>query len=239
MKPHMKLLRAVSPAFTVLVCIFLGLTTSVAIAWAFAWKTDLRGPVTVATRVRVPADGEGTGRVIFHASTRIGTAVYTCMLYEVDSTPQVTNDAKPERIVARWAMPHVVPWKVGEKADAPSNGWSQEGFTSVIGHGWPFICVWSMWTAGPTPTTELMRIRLEGGIELPNRMFEGVLPYRPAWFGLLFNTLLYGSIFWAIGLGWRLYSLAHRRRRGRCLACNYDLRGLTDPVCPECGLGIE
>ena len=96
-----------------------------------------------------------------------------------------------------------------------------------------------MLTAAPTPSTGLMTPRVEGSIELPNRTFEGALPYRPVWFGLLLNTLLYGSIFWAIGLGWRLYRLARRRRRGRCLACNYDLRGLADPVCPECGLGTE
>ena len=239
MKPHTKHLGAVPPALAVLVCIFLGLTTSIAIAWAFAWTMDHRGPITVATRVRVPADGEGTGRVVFHASTWIGTAVYTCFLYKADLTPQVTNDAKPERIVARWARPHILPEQVGWPAEVPSNKLTQQRVTFIVGHGWPFICVWSMLTAAPTPSTGLMTPRVEGSIELPNRTFEGALPYRPVWFGLLLNTLLYGSIFWAIGLGWRLYRLARRRRRGRCLACNYDLRGLAEPVCPECGVGIE
>lgn len=239
MKPHTKHLRAASPALAVLVCIFLGLTTSVAIAWAFAWTMDLRGPVTVTTRVRVPADGEGTGRVIFHASTKIGTAAYTCALFKVDQTPQVTNDAKPERIVARWARPHILPWKVGWPAEASSNQGPKERMTSIVGHGWPFICSWSKWTETPTPSAGLMAVRLEGGIEIPNETFYGALPYRPVWFGLILDTLLYGSIFWAIGPGRRLYRLARRRRRGRCLACNYDLRGLSDPVCPECGLGTE
>lgn len=29
-----------------------------------------------------------------------------------------------------------------------------------------------------------------------------------------------------------------RRRRGRCVRCAYDVRGIPSPVCPECGLAI-
>ena len=30
-----------------------------------------------------------------------------------------------------------------------------------------------------------------------------------------------------------------RRKRGRCVKCGYDLTGLTEPRCPECGREVE
>lgn len=60
------------------------------------------------------------------------------------------------------------------------------------------------------------------------------LPLIPMWFGLAANTIFYTPF--ALG-GLIVLSLARRtrrRRKCRCVACNYDLTSIPGP-CPECG----
>ncbi len=79
--------------------------------------------------------------------------------------------------------------------------------------------------------------------------FDGV---RTEWgFDLAYSTRVIGRLpLWPLVLlfgGFLLYrALFHgpivrrmRRRRGRCAACGYDLHGLLQPRCPECGEGFE
>jgi hypothetical protein len=59
----------------------------------------------------------------------------------------------------------------------------------------------------------------------------------------------FGVPFWALGLLFAFYpSLAlitgpirrrRRRRRGLCLRCGYNLTGLPEPRCPECGTAFQ
>ncbi len=42
-----------------------------------------------------------------------------------------------------------------------------------------------------------------------------------------------------LGLALPRRRLANRRRAGSCLACGYNLRGLQDPRCPECGVAFD
>lgn len=63
-----------------------------------------------------------------------------------------------------------------------------------------------------------------------------VLPTIPVWRGFMTNTLIYGAAMCAL---WSIVPLTRRwrrRRRGACVGCGYDLRGLANgAVCPECG----
>ena len=65
------------------------------------------------------------------------------------------------------------------------------------------------------------------------------LPLLPLWPGFLMNTLFYALLLF---VAWRTPIFVRRtlrRRRGRCIRCGYDRRGL-DPhaACPECGASI-
>ena len=44
-----------------------------------------------------------------------------------------------------------------------------------------------------------------------------------------------------VGISWRIGLALWRRRyaSGRCLRCRYDLAGLLEPGCPECGFGRD
>lgn len=63
-------------------------------------------------------------------------------------------------------------------------------------------------------------------------------PLHVRWEGLIVNTVVWAVLAWsplAVGLAVRRWL---RGRRGGCLTCGYDLRGLpTNAPCPECGTG--
>lgn len=59
------------------------------------------------------------------------------------------------------------------------------------------------------------------------------MPTRVYWPGLVFNTLFFGVLFLVMFILPGRAKIARRRRLGLCLACGYDLAGLSK--CPECG----
>lgn len=119
--------------------------------------------------------------------------------------------------------------------------------TAYDTYGWPFYCVESYSTFRRHPVVHNKRISSSGPI-LPlggNAPFAhysnriDVLPtfIRPLGLGL--NYMIY-IIFAALLRG--AYSLAQRyyrlRKKGICITCGYDLAGLTNSICPECGNDI-
>lgn len=66
------------------------------------------------------------------------------------------------------------------------------------------------------------------------------LPTRPLTYGVIVNTLAYGSVcavFWVVVHGTRRRIKSRRIRMGSCSNCNYSLSGLPESctACPECG----
>lgn len=63
------------------------------------------------------------------------------------------------------------------------------------------------------------------------------LPLRPLWPGFLADSGVYASA-WVLILVVPRFARSRRwRRAGRCPSCGYDLRGMLDGPCPECGSG--
>lgn len=61
-------------------------------------------------------------------------------------------------------------------------------------------------------------------------------PAFPIWSGLLLDTAAWAALTWGVVACAKLGSAQHRRRRGRCARCGYQLAGLdTGSCCPECG----
>ena len=87
-----------------------------------------------------------------------------------------------------------------------------------------------------------IRIIHEPRIANQQMAYWRALPYQPIWRGFAVNTIFYAVFVWVFAL--LLYSLRLniRLKRGRCLKCNYDLRGSAGGNCggcPECGWGRE
>lgn len=103
--------------------------------------------------------------------------------------------------------------------------------------GWPFpalrtVVVPAGFASSPAPRPALPA----PGILTDLGMFarsSGAIPIDPILLGLLYNTLIYAAAL-VIPLSFFPVRRWRRRRRGRCVRCNYDLRGI-DGACPECG----
>jgi hypothetical protein len=61
-----------------------------------------------------------------------------------------------------------------------------------------------------------------------------VVPLRPIWPGFALDTAFYGTLAFLLWSAPRFVKRTRRRRRGLCVVCGYDLRGMQK--CPECGL---
>jgi hypothetical protein len=62
------------------------------------------------------------------------------------------------------------------------------------------------------------------------------LPLMPLWLGFAANTGLNAALLLLFAFGPKWVRSFVRQRRGRCIACGYDLRGGSHVRCPECGL---
>lgn len=116
------------------------------------------------------------------------------------------------------------------------------------GFGWPLTALTCEWVVvGPGPVRGQVVYAPQGAIALStphphDRTRTLALPLRPAWRGMILNTLLYAiamlPMVMLLRFGWRQARTLRsrvRRGRGRCPACGYDLKGEHDAGCPECG----
>jgi hypothetical protein len=59
------------------------------------------------------------------------------------------------------------------------------------------------------------------------------LPLMPVWPGFAIDVLFWGLVSWLLFFAPFTLRRVVRARRGRCVKCGYDMRGLD--ACPECG----
>lgn len=148
-------------------------------------------------------------------------------------------------IPAAGALPAHAPPSWSRLAKPPT-AQDQSGTVIEEGFGWPTICLTCEWkpTAGfgarmpfsPVNAIALSKVNPHDR----NRMLA--IPTRPAWRGLIINSLLLAVAVLPIVLAARVAvrrlatrKQRRRKREGLCLACGYDLQGVFDSGCPECG----
>ena len=62
-----------------------------------------------------------------------------------------------------------------------------------------------------------------------------MIPFIPIWPGFAINTALYAATLYALFFAFVDVRRFRRARRGRCVACGYDLNGVDGGKCSECG----
>jgi hypothetical protein len=115
--------------------------------------------------------------------------------------------------------------------------WSRDADVWLVRAGWPFPCVrhvdvqgQGVVTSDPTVPTNPLGSWFT---------VTTLLPIRPLWPGLAWNTLIYAATWFSVLFGayqfWRTARSTLRRRRNQCPACGYSLAGVATNLCPECG----
>jgi hypothetical protein len=212
------------PATRLLIAMVLGVVTTIAVAWWCGATSMLELPTD--RRTAVPSGD--SGRIVVHELTGFGIA--RCSFFRIDW---------PSVFVESWTMYDAFPaWgpMAGADAAAAIPDLLNAG-EDLIGQGWPFI---ALWCAQRTMSTDV-----RGGWRVATTHTPGtflstdhVVAFRPSWPGFLANTAIYGVAWWMALFLTGVVRRRVRARRGRCLACNYDLRATIDPRCPECGAAM-
>lgn len=109
-----------------------------------------------------------------------------------------------------------------------------DGELQSAGHylaGWPWRSAYCVERMEPgTPTA-----RRVGRWDVSAFGKDWYVPLLPNWPGLLANVVFYTALVLSPVALWRWRRLRRRAKRGRCLACGYELGGGVG-TCPECGL---
>lgn len=116
----------------------------------------------------------------------------------------------------------------------------------AIAAGWPMPALWGWETRTfriNTTTGETTNVPIDGrGLFAPPSAVrrltrQGVrLPYLPVWPGFAVDSAIAAALWWMLLTAPGAIKRWRRRRRGLCIACGYDLRGLAEgAACPECG----
>jgi len=110
----------------------------------------------------------------------------------------------------------------------------------LLASGWPLRSIWClvdhrMKPRGSSALREIAPAVPLGWYDNAAGNFPRFIAFRPVWFGMIANTLFYALLTLMLIFTISALRARHRRTRGLCLACGYDLRGTPGPVCPECG----
>lgn len=212
------------------------------------------------------AKGECEGWLMVTHSTRSGVRQWTTWVEQYDGYSRThghpTTSQTPEEAVTGARRTAVLPWTTGsrpwprllsfaEQAQAASQlnsggsltNWetySNSEALQVSATGWPLPALYGsyLWIDGPTHPAWTNVWDFDNAA--PNATRRGnTLPGVPIgvfWDYFLLDSLLYGSLVFAIVSLPKLIRAGLRRKHGLCLTCAYDLRAAPpDTPCPECG----
>ncbi len=201
----------------ILVCLFLGAVTTVAVAWGIAWTSgEIDYFVFSDWRDYVhPSDGSGISILIVqHRGSKL---VRFTFLPEVRDGLPTAHFRNVPRWAMRWADRNALP---------PLNGRALDEI-EIHGYGYPsaalVLTVESTYYAAARGSYLIAREnppRLKEPGRIPNH-----LPLLPIWPGFLIDTLFYAAIWLGVFFGFTSAKWFLRAKRGRCPRCGYDLRG--------------
>ncbi len=230
----------------VVVCLMLGVITTVAVAWGCAlWMDVSEGSRRTVIR---PSESDAF-EWWFDVRRRPGSAGVNLWCISLDEGGR--DEVAP-------AIPTTVPpgfptWNQGWPHESQVSWFGSQIPRAQEARGWPWLAMWCEHFTYFEQTVEELRSNPAYVTyrTLPYRGFAlkpiarpvrpaitRVLPLGIIWTGFASCTVLYASA-WLIVLHmpFMFTNLRQqiRRRRDQCIACGYDLRGAEHEVCPECG----
>lgn len=228
--------------FRILLCLFLGVVTTIAVAWgclALKPLPDLQAKSTIAVFTH---DTERHMWWIGKAERGLGWHIYSLF---PDSTWVGAGRIVPEQLPT---------WVIGEELNL-----ANRPIVSAVGCGWPLVCMSARQTGNDDTENAIARTGVvrsglgpqavlwgswESAIQLNSDQpgfirRPSVLPYHVELYGFAVNVILFSAL-WMLTFTIRPLQRAMRRRHGRCIKCRYDLRGTSRgtsgrKMCPECG----
>lgn len=250
----MKVRRPIRALAWTLLAFFTGFLLSIGAGWSITRAHGARPNTAVRIAIR---DASGIGH-LWKESSR-GFARYDWTVHSDDLLAPRTLIALR---VAASASGHPLPRWLGwpDSINPPA------GRYATLAAGWPMLCLRSgamlsdnapsarVWGAGfqrPTPPSAA------SGMPPSSVLFPLFDPRLDSWLSslpvsIIAGGMLLNTLFWSIPsaiVGWiflkagkaviRVVSAYLHRRRAGCPRCGYPLEGLTDPVCPECGLYLD
>ena len=255
--------------FRILLCLVLGVVTTVGVAWACAAFENVEKHPT-----RYHGRSEETiPFYLFSLTEGIGTTYHSLTIWykgpiQGPSWSSATRHRDDPSVVPHWGLlGQLPPESQGDPVpDFESTPKDQVLYCAVLfASGWPYRAVVSqqrlrlhesgqyfladekvLWGITIDDSKEGLKpdVSREGGTSAYR-----TLPLRPIFPGFIINTLFYATIWFVIVFGWRMHLRQIRKWQGYCPMCKYDLRGSRMPKtesqmpsatgCPECGCGRE
>lgn len=222
-----------------IVCVLLGVVTTIAVAWACAAWVDPYATIQPSPR---ESGGAANGRHyafwIVGESEALGTMRTHSQWWGGPSNNRGEQRGlffgPPEPLIPKWA-PFLVP-----SADIPAG---PQHVRVADARGWPFLAMWSGLSYDepiqlPTKTPTIMH----GLVVNPSAMSGPspgttvrMLPLALIWSGFLADIAFYSLVWFALLMLIVARRRVFRLRKGCCVICGYDLRGTPHGKCPECG----
>lgn len=204
-----------------LLCLVLGVVINILVAWGFMAFHAPTGTTSeyVMKERRWPVRSLDTlGRpVAWMAENATGFASWTI----IEGTLHAPPTAPP---ATTFSVPQPVRIMFGTEVKAEACGWPR---LSMVRWSEPSIPV-TFWSDG---------IDISGMKRAMPSIVEPRLPIHPLWGGFIANALVFALPAAAVLLAPAVVRLLRRARRGVCLGCGYDARGLQR--CPECGRAVR
>jgi len=228
--------------------------TNVVVAWTLARLMWMKTPLPQSTSIDFGADVVNLGGYNCVGSTELFWQPQSAQNWYFNPRRLDANmnpkPRPPEPALSK-------PWKAQSLPNWVP-GWT--GFDSLqstprrveevwaCAQGWPlrsFHCLFVDGSLWGTPFR--LTYNAIGGVPLDNKIdrhaggatfYYSGLAYSPIWSGLIGNTAFFA-------LAWlSLFYVCGTRRKwwpgpGRCSGCGYDLQGLKQSVCPECGKSLH
>ncbi len=229
----------------ILVCLLLGVVTTVAVAWYCARAVA----IGKAQRVSLSLNGSEPTLKWY---TCAGAAAFEMQDGWYRSSTDALEWAASQReqksleVLPDWGRDWY-PTAFEEYA---------EGFCPRIrdGRGWPFIAFYSDSIYDPTQRDASRHFFVHNGQVIPStpvfKEFKwgipinggsarldgpACLPFHPAWHGFLADTFSYAALIFISICTFRILKKRRRLRLGHCSSCGYSLTGNMTGRCPECG----